>query len=85
MVVAEDGYAVCPGGPTDGERAIEVNTAVVESVRQRNRVGMKRSNDIGSRREILGVNRLHGTCCHAAKTSLKMVRILRAQPQSLKA
>ncbi len=63
VIVAEDRYAVCPRGAANGERAIEVNAAVIEGLGQRDRIEMDRSDDVGTRRQVLAMNRLQGTRC----------------------
>ena len=48
VIVAEDRYAVCPGGAANRE-PIEAKVTVIEAVRQSDRIGMDRSNDVGAR------------------------------------
>jgi len=58
VVVAKDWDAVSALGIAYWERAIEIDTAVVEGPGQRDRVGMERRDDVGAWRKVLGANRL---------------------------
>ena len=53
VVVAEDRNAVCPCCVADGERAIEIDAAVVEGLGQRDCVGMERRDEIGAGSKVL--------------------------------
>src|SRR5271157_4084211 len=51
VIVAEDRYAICSRG-TDGEWA-KVKAAVVEIIRQSNRIGMHWGDEVGTRSKVL--------------------------------
>ena len=63
MIAVEDWYAVFPLCIAEWERAIEIDTAIVEGPGWRDCIGMERRDDVGARREILGEKNLEWTKC----------------------
>src|ERR1700758_3932607 len=53
MIKTENRHAVSAGGTCNGNHSIEIQAAVVKGVGQVDRVGMKRRDQVGARREIL--------------------------------
>src|SRR5258708_34106242 len=69
MIVGKDWYAVCSCCTGDRSGSVEINAAVIERVRQDDRIGMQRRDDVCAGREVLRKDLLYWKSYHLHQTS----------------
>lgn len=91
------GTLYSPFASLAGERAVEIDTAVVEGICQRDCVEMKRCDDIGAGRKVLGSKHLqrtqqqsrhhaetHEVSSHQLRHRFRLLRLLKVRQNPIR-